>query len=310
MELRHIRYFIAIAEESSLGRAAHRLRVSQPALSQQINNLESELGLKLFTRDSRGVQLTEAGRAFLIGGRRVLAAAKLASEQAQEAANGDRGRLVIGSIPGVAVSFLPEALSLFRQRHPLVEVTVLLAHNRAQVEGVLNGSMMLGIGYYSLALQEDEAEQVDTRLVRRSRVGIICPKNWHSPRRAIVKLADFRHDKFLSLDPQYSFGYEQWLRDLCERLGGFEPDIAATGNSAESLAGMIAAGRGIYVGAELGILAREQTWRVVGDYYPLTEPDSHLEWFAIWKKASRIEPVISNFIDMLVAKLEADQEPR
>jgi hypothetical protein len=62
-----------------------------------------------------------------------------------------------------------------------------------------------------------------------------CPKNWRSPKRAIVKLADFRHAKFLSLDSQYSFGYEQWLRGLCERLGGFEPDIAAVGNSADSL---------------------------------------------------------------------------
>jgi len=306
MELRHIRYFIAVAEESSLGRAAHRLRVSQPALSQQINDLESELGLKLFTRDSRGVQLTEAGRAFLIGGRRALAAAKLAAEQAQEAANGDRGRLVIGSIPGAAVAFLPAALFRFRQRHPLVEVTVLLANNRAQVEGVLNGSMMLGIGYYSLALREEEAEQVYTRLVRRSRVGIICPKSWRSARNAVVKLADFRHDKFLSLDPEYSFGYEEWLRGLCKRLGGFEPDIAAVGNSAESLAGIIGAGRGIYVGAELGILAREQSWRSVGDYYPLTEPYSHLDWFAIWKKASRVEPIISNFIAMLVAGQEDD----
>jgi len=78
MELRHLRYFVAAAEELSLRRAAHRLHLSQPALSLQISELEDELGLKLFERNSRGVELTEAGRAFLLGGRRVLAAAKQA----------------------------------------------------------------------------------------------------------------------------------------------------------------------------------------------------------------------------------------
>jgi len=160
---------------------------------------------------------------------------------------------------------------------------------------------MLGIGYYLFALQEDEAEQVCMRFLRRSRVGIVCPENWRFLRPGAVRLADFRHDKFLSLDPKYSFGYEQWLRNLCRQLGSFEPDIAAVANSADSLAGMVAAGRGIYVGAELGILAREQVWRPVSDYYPLTEPDSHIDWFAIWKKASRVQPAISNFIDILVA---------
>ena len=174
-------------------------------------------------------------------------------------------------------------------------------------EGVLNGSMMLGIGYYSFVLQRDEREHVCTRFVCRSRVGILCPKNWRSRNRAAVKLADFRHDKFLSLDQQHSFGYDQWLRGFCKRLGGFEPDITALGDSAESLAGMVAAGRGVYVWAELAILAREQTWGSVCDYYPLTEPDTPIEWFAIWKKASRVEPVISNFVDILAAQLESDQ---
>ena len=116
MELRHLRYFVAVAEESSLGRAAHRLHVSQPALSKQISELENELGLKLFTRHSRGVQLTEAGRVFLLGGRRALGAAKLAAEQAQETAKGQRGRLVIATHCEGSIAFLPAVLSRFREQ--------------------------------------------------------------------------------------------------------------------------------------------------------------------------------------------------
>ena len=137
MELRHLRYFVAVAEELSFRRAAHRLHVSHPALSQQVHDLENELGLKLFERNSRRVELTEAGRAFLIGARRALAAAKEAVTQAQEAAKGDRGRLVIGSIGPLTSSFLPVALARFREQRPLVEVTVLNMNNRAQVEAVL-----------------------------------------------------------------------------------------------------------------------------------------------------------------------------
>jgi len=165
-----------------------------------------------------------AGRVFLIGGRRALAAAKQAAEQAQEAAKGERGRLVIGSVGPATISFLPVVLSRFREQHPLVEITVLHLNSRAQVEAVLNGSIMLGIGYLSSALEEDEQEQVSVQLLLRSPAVIVCPKNRRSPKRTVPKLKDFRHDKFLSLDPAYGFGYEELLRAVCKRLGGFEPD--------------------------------------------------------------------------------------
>ena len=260
MELRHLRYFIAVAEELSLRRAAHRLHVSQPALSQQISNLEDELAIKLFTRNSRGVELTEAGRTFLIGGRRALVAAKKAAEEAQETAKGDRGRLVIGSVGAVTISFLSSALSRFREKYPLVEVTPIHMNNRAQVEAVLNGSIMLGIGFYSYALEEDEQEQVSTRLLLRSPVQIVAPKNRRFPKGAVPKLKDFRHDKFLSVAPDYAVGYDQWLRELCKRLGGFEPDIAALVDSPDSVIGMVAAGRGVFVGPEVAIRGRLQLW--------------------------------------------------
>ena len=302
MELRHFRYFVAVAEESSLGRAAQRLHVSQQALSQQISDLEDELGLKLFTRHARGVELTQAGRAFLVEGRRALVAAKEAAERAQEAAKGERGRLVIGSLGAATVSFLSGVLSRFREQHPLVEITLSRMNNRAQVEAVLNGSIMLGIGRY--VLEEDEQEQVSTRLLLRSAVVIVCPKNRRFPAGTFPKLKDFRHEKFLSVEG-YVSAYEPWLRDLCKRLGGFEPEIGALADSSDSLIGMVAAGRGVFVTAEVAIRGRLEAWSLAGDFYPLTEPESYFHLFAIWKKQRPMVPILSNFIDVLVAEFKS-----
>jgi DNA-binding transcriptional LysR family regulator len=303
MELRHFRYFVAAAEELSLRRAAHRLHVSQPALSLQISDLEDELGLKLFERNSRGVELTEAGRAFLLGGRRVLAATKQAIAQAQEAANGERGRLVIGSLGPLTSSFLPAALARFREQRPLVEATVLHMHNRAQVEAVLNGAIMLGIGYFDSAVDEDEREQLSTRLLLRSPVWIGCSKHRRFPKRAAPKLRDFRHDKFLAFDPEYGYGYEQWVRGLCQRFGKFEPEIEAIGNSPESLVSMIAAGRGVFVGPEIGA----RGWTAALDFYPLTELGSEFELFTIWKKQPEVAPTIHKFIEVLQESIKISE---
>jgi DNA-binding transcriptional LysR family regulator len=295
MELRHLRYFVAVAEELNFRRAAHRLHVSHPALSQQVHDLENELGLKLFERNSRRVELTEIGRAFLIGARRALAAVKEAITQAQEAARGDRGRLVIGSIGPLTSSFLPVALARFREQRPLVEATVLHMNNRAQVEAVLNGSIMLGIGYFDSAVDEDEREQLCTRLLVRWPVGIGCSKHRRLPNRGVPKLRDFRHDKFISFDQETGFGHEQWIRGLCQRLGKFEPEIGALANSADSLISMVAAGRGVFVGPEIPVRGRTEAI----DFYLLTEAESQFELFTIWKKQSQMAPTISKFTEVL-----------
>jgi DNA-binding transcriptional LysR family regulator len=307
MELRHLRYFIAVAEELSVRRAAHRLHVSQPALSQQISDLEDELGIKLFTRNSRGVELTEAGRTFLIGGRRALVAVQQAAEAAQETAKGARGRFVIGSLGAATISFLSGTLSRFREKYPLIETTMTHMNNRAQIEAILDGSIMLGIGYYSYALDEAEQEQVCTRLVLRSPIVIVAPKNRRFPKGDVPKLRDFRYEKFLSVAPDYAFGFEQWLRELCQRFGGFEPEIAALADSHDSLIAMVAAGRGVFAGPEVAIRGRLGPWRSAGDFYVLTEPESHFELFAIWKRQSQMEPIISKFLEVLVADLGSPQ---
>ena len=217
----------------------------------------------------------------------MLLAANEAAEQAQEAAKGERGRLVIGSLGVATISFLSGVLARFREQHPLVEITLLRMNTRAQVEAVLNGSIMLGIGLYGYALEEEEEEQISTRLLLRSPVIVVCPKNRRLPEATVPRLKDFRHEKFLYHSPEHAFGYEQWLRGLCKRVGGFEPNFAALTNSPEGLTGMVAAGHGVFVGPEIGIRARQESWRAAGDFYPLTEPESHCELLAIWKKQSQ-----------------------
>jgi LysR family transcriptional regulator, benzoate and cis,cis-muconate-responsive activator of ben and cat genes len=300
--LRHLRYFVAVAEELSFRRAAHRLHVSHPALSQQVHDLEDEIGLKLFERNSRRVAFTEAGRAFLIGARRALAAAQQAVTQAQEAAKGERGRLVVGSLGPLTSSFLPVALGRFREQRPFVEATVLHMNNRAQVEAVLNGAIMLGIGFFDSAVDEDEHEQLCTRLLLRSPVGIFCSKHRRFPKRAAPKLRDFRHDKFISFDPEYGYGHEQWVRWFCQRVGKFEPEIGALANSPDSLVSMVAAGRGVFVGPQIG---EGRTAAI--DFYPLTEAEIQFELFAIWKKQPEVPPTISKFIEVLQESIKLSE---
>src|SRR6476661_7204926 len=126
MELRHLRYFVAVAEELHFGRAAERLRIAQPPLSRQIRDLEREIGVPLFERVPRGVELTPAGRAFLPEARLTLSQAERAQRSAQRAAQGETGRLRVGFVEVATHSgILPDVLSFFRMHLRSVGLSLL-----------------------------------------------------------------------------------------------------------------------------------------------------------------------------------------
>src|SRR3954471_10491905 len=118
MELRHLRYFVAVAEEENITRAAARLHVSQPPLSRQLRDLEEELGVELFTRTAKALRLTEPGRIFLNEAQAALLRVEEAVAAVRAAASGERGKIQVGYAPSLTVELLPRALRRFQQACP------------------------------------------------------------------------------------------------------------------------------------------------------------------------------------------------
>ena len=314
-----------MAEELSFRRAAQRLHVSHPALSQQIQDLEDEIRLKLFERNARRVQLTEAGRVFLVGAKRVIGDAREAVAQAQETSKGERGRLVIGGgLSALTGPLLQDALARFRTQFPEVEVTVLHLNYRRQVPALLDGSIMLGIGPLALLeterkapfrttgiassdtsiANEDEQQQICARLLLRSSWGIACSRDRQFPKGERLALKSLKHEKFLSFCPEVVHGYEDWLRDFCQRFGGFDPEISARTNSSEGIRNMVAAGLGIFLCSAINV--RDQT--ALLDFYLLNEGEGQFELYAKWKKRTDASATIHKFIEVLEESIKDFQD--
>jgi DNA-binding transcriptional LysR family regulator len=295
MELRHLRCFVAVAEDLNFRRAAERLHLSHPALSRQISDLEDELGLKFFNRNPRRVELTEAGRVFLVGARRTLASAQEAIAQASEVVKGERGRLSIGCYALVTHPFLPDALSRFRGLFPLVEVTVRHMDNSAQVEALLNGSVTLGIGRLDPNLEESES--LTTTLLLRSPFCIACSEHRWPAKRGTPKLSDFREDNFLVLSREVGSGEDfiRLIRSVCQRDAGFEPTFVPVGSTFEAVMSMVAAGRGVLVGPEIGF--RDRTIGV--NVYVLDCSKGEYELFLIRRNTSESTATVDNFVKIL-----------
>ena len=295
MELRHLRYFVAVAEDLNFRRAAERLHLSHPALSRQISDLEDELGLKFFSRNARRVELTEVGRVFLVGAKRTLASAQEAIAQASEVVKGERGRLSIGCYALVTHPFLPDALGRFRGLFPLIEVTVRHMDNRSQLEAVLNGSVMLGIGRLDSNLEESAS--LTTTFLLRSPFCIACSEHRWPAKRGTPKLSDFQEDNFLVLSPEVGGGdnYMRMVRSVCQRDAGCEPTFVPIGSTFEAVMSMVAAGRGVLVAPE--ILFHDSTIGV--NVYVLGRSKGEYELFLFRRNTSESTATIDNFVKIL-----------
>jgi DNA-binding transcriptional LysR family regulator len=241
VELRHIRYFVAVAEELHFGRAAQRLHIAQPPLSQQIRHLEQELGVTLFHRTNRRVELTDAGRAFLVEARLTLAQADHAKEVASRAARGEVGQLIIGYMASAELNVFPRLLPAFRKRHPDIELAFQLLGASEQLEALRDG--VIHAGFLRLPAS-DRALTVNPIL--REPLVVVLPERHRLARRRSLALSELRGERFILFARRFAPGYYDALMAIC-RKAGLEPKVVHETNRFHTTLSLVATGRGIFV---------------------------------------------------------------
>ncbi len=197
MELRHLRYFVAVAEEGSLTLAAERrLRTAQPSLSRQIRDLEHEVGVPLLRRTPRGVELTDAGAVFLDYARLALAQADSAREAARRAGKAAKGSFAIGFLTGQEMNWLPEVMRLVRDALPDVNVTV-----SSQISPALADSLARGKLDVAFMRREASAPDLVFRLVRREPIVVVLPSDHPLASQPAIRPQSLVGETFIGMSP-------------------------------------------------------------------------------------------------------------
>ena len=242
MELRHLRYFVAVAEERHFGRAAERLHMAQPPLSQQIRQLEGELGVTLLRRTTRRVDLTDAGAAYLDQARRILAAVDDAGLEAQRVQAGLTGRLVIGCVGSATYSLLPMLARSLREELPGVDFSFrgeMLVPD--QVDALLAGGIDLAL----LRPPVDEPG-LAVRPLRTERLIVALPEGHRLADRRRIRVADLRHEDLVMHPARGRSVMHGLVTSLC-REAGFLPRVRHEVAETSTLVTFVASGLGVAV---------------------------------------------------------------
>ena len=240
MELRHLRYFVAVAEELHFGRAAQRLHIVQPALSKQIANLENEIGVQLFHRTKRRVTITDAGRAFYEEVRVILLRIDRAVETAQMTATGQTGSLDLGFIGPAMWSVLPTLLAEHHRRLPDVRFRLSELSSVAQIASLRDGT--LDAGFVRLPLYD--YGDVEFKVVLREPFVVTLPEGHAAAASPLVDLAELAGEPFIFVPRRVEPGFYDRCIALCQSYG-FSPSIVEEGTGPTAICGMVATGLGI-----------------------------------------------------------------
>jgi len=285
LELRHLRYFAALAEELHFGRAAARLGIAQPPLSQQIQRLEKLLGTRLFDRTSRRVQLTDAGRVFLTEARRVLQAAEGAVRTAHRAGLGETGELRVAFAATVMFVHLPQIIREFRHRFPNVHLDLREMPTGPQLAALKAGEIDLGFVREPGPDPELEIVTVMTEPLR-----IAVNKSHPLAARATLAVRHLAEEPFVLFPAELAPGLHAQVMALC-RAAGFTPRVVEESRELYTSVSLVEAGVGVSI---LPASVEKLGWRGVR-YRPIPSAAAETRIAAAWPRG-RARPVLESFM--------------
>lgn len=238
MELRHLRYFIAVAEEQNIGRAAARLHISQPPLTRQIQQLEEELGVQLFIRTPRGMELTPAGELLLEEARNIRAVVEQATERTQRAGQGKLGRLDVGIFGSAILDIIPRVLAEFRAAYPEVKVVLHSMNKSEQIEALRQRRIDLGFNRVLTPLPDIASELVTTESLLLA-ISADHPLAGH----AVVPFAALAEHPLVMFPTGSRPSFIDRVIGLCQQVG-FVPQISQEVGDVVSAVALVANGFG------------------------------------------------------------------
>lgn len=292
IELRHLRYFIAVAEELHFGHAAARLNISQPPLSQQIQILEQQIGARLFARTNRSVSLTEAGRQFLADSRQILSQVDDAAARAARLHHGETGELRIGFTSSAPfIKAVSDTLSTFRRRYPDVHIQTRETNTREQIVPLNEGALDLGL----MRNTQLPDTLVWERVLREPLLAMV-PRDHPLASKPRVSLRELAREPFVFFDPHVGTGLYDDILGLMRRYD-LTPAITQEVGEAMTIIGLVAAGLGVSIlpASFRRVQLLEMCW------LPIEEQDAVSEMWLVWSKHHEQGEAARRFRESLLA---------